>query len=724
MSKRRNLKREIKEKLNDAVLRGALETFAEVYPAVREKALENIEDVEALRESIKETKLDAVGRIEELANRFEKEAVKRGVKVFRAKTGDDLNKYILDLCRERGVKGIVKSKSMASEEVDLSPALEKAGFSVKETDLGEWIISLAGHKPSHMVLPAIHLNRYQVSEYFSRELDKSIDPDIAFMVQTTRVALRESFLNADMGITGANFGVAENGAIGLVTNEGNARLATTLPRIHVVIIGYEKLIPTMKDATPILRLLPRNATAQLMTSYMSIISGPTPIMVKGSDGWKEDKKEIHYILLDNGRLAAAHDDIFKEIYQCIRCGACLNVCPVYELVGGHVYSGHTYMGGIGTILSAFTGGMKEFEDFNALCIGCRKCTTVCPGKINIPDLIEEMRKRSVKENGLPFAVSKIFDVMTDRRFFHSLLRVASIAQKPFTSGGLVRHLPLFLGGMTKDRSLPSIAKIPLRDRISKVTKKIEKPIKRVGFFSGCTMDFVFPETGENVIKVIQDLNMEIVYPDGQGCCGKPVSATGDVEHTKKIAMNNIKAFEGFDIDVIICACPTGVEQIRDYPHLFEDDPEWEKRAKSMADKVEEFCFFVAHEYEKTGRLKKAEQKAGAIKVTYHDSCHLKRVLGIYEEPRKLIESVEGYELVEMKDADKCCGMSGAFGVQHSNLSISMLKHKMDNIKDTGAGVVACACSGCMVQLQGGIDQQAPDKKMKHIADILAENIRD
>jgi len=724
MSRRRNLKREIREKLKDDVLRGALETFADVYPASREKAFEAIEDVDALRESLKSMKRDAVERIEELVDRFEEEATRRGVNVFRAKTGDDLKKYILDLCRERNVKGVVKSKSMASEEVDLSPALIEAGLSVKETDLGEWIISLAGHKPSHMVLPAIHLNRYQVSEYFSRELDKTIDPDIAFMVQTARVTLREKFLSADMGITGANFGVAENGAVGLVTNEGNGRLVTTLPRIHVAIIGYEKLIPTMKDAIPILRLLPRNATGQLMSSYMSMISGPTPVMGNRNGKWEEDEKEVHYILLDNGRLAAAHDEIFKEIYQCVRCGACLNVCPVYELVGGHVYGGHTYAGGIGTILSAFTSGMKEFEDFNALCIGCRKCTTVCAGKINIPDLIEEMRRRAVRENGLPLAVSGIFDVMTNRRFFHSLLRVASIAQKPFTSNGLVRHLPLFLGGMTKDRSLPSIANVPLRDRLDNVIKTIENPVKRVGFFSGCTMDFVFPETGENVIKVIQDLNMEVVYPDGQGCCGKPVSATGDVDHTKKIAMNNIQAFEDLDVDVIICACPTGVEQIRDYPHLFEDDPEWKKRAQRMADKVEEFCFFVAREYEKAGRLKKTEGKADAIKVTYHDSCHLKRVLDICDEPRKLIESVEGYELVEMKDADKCCGMSGAFGVQHSNLSISMLKHKMDNIRNTGAQIVACACSGCMVQLQGGVDQQALGVRMKHIADILAENIRD
>ncbi|MBW2635938.1 MAG: LUD domain-containing protein [Deltaproteobacteria bacterium] len=723
-AKKRNIKKEIKEKLNDEVLRGVLSRFAREYPAAREKALENIEDVNALRESLRDMKRDTVAHIEEVADKFEAEAVKRGVKVFRAANGNELRNYVLNLCRERGVKRVVKSKSMASEEVDLNQTLKAEGIRVKETDLGEWIISIAGHKPSHMVLPAIHLNRYQVADYFSKELSRDIQPEIPFMVQTARVNLREEFLRADMGISGANFGIAENGSIGLVTNEGNGRLVTTLPPIHVVIIGYEKLIPTLRDAIPILQLLPRGATAQLMTSYMSLISGPTPIMVKRNGRWEEDEKEIHYILLDNGRLAAAHDDKLKEIYQCVRCASCLNVCPVYALVGGHVYGGHTYAGGIGAILTSFLSGMGEFEQFNELCIGCRRCTEVCPGMIDIPGLIEELRRRSVKEHGLPFIVDKIFNVMTNRRLFHGLLRAASITQKPFTSEGLVRHLPFFLAGMTKDRSLPSIADVPLRDRIDKITKKIEKPVKRVGFFSGCTMDFVFPETGENVIKVTQDLNMEVVYPDGQGCCGKPVSATGDVEHTKKIAMNNIKAFEDFDIDIIICACPTGVEQIRDYPHLFEDDPKWKERAKDMADKMEEFCFFVAREYEKTGRLEKADKKADAIKVTYHDSCHLKRVLDIYEEPRKLIESVEGYELVEMKDADKCCGMSGAFGVQHSNLSIPILKQKMDNIKDTGPGIVACACSGCMVQLQGGVDQQAPDKKMKHVADILAENIRD
>jgi len=722
-AQKRNIKKEIEEKLNDNILRSALERFAREYPAAREKALENIEDVDALRESLRDMKRDTVAHIEEVADTFEAEALKRGIKVFRAADGNELRNYVLNLCKEKGVKRVVKSKSMASEEVDLSPFLEKAGLSVKETDLGEWIISLAGHKPSHMVLPAIHLNRYQVSEYFSRELDESIEPDIAFMVQTARVNLRQEFLQADMGITGANFGIAENGSIGLVTNEGNGRLVTTLPPIHVVIIGYEKLIPTIKDALPILRLLPRGATAQLMSSYMSMIGGPTPVMVKEDGKWVETQKEIHYILLDNGRLGAAHDDRLKEIYQCVRCASCLNVCPVYALVGGHVYGGHTYAGGIGAILTSFLSGMGEFEQFNELCIGCRRCTEVCPGMIDIPGLIEELRRRSVKKHGLPFVMGRISSIISNRRLFHGLLRVASTAQKPFKSGSVVRHLPLFLSGLTEGRSLPTIAETPLRDCISEVIKKIDNPVRRVGFFSGCTMDFVFPETGKNVIRVLQDLDMEVVFPDGQGCCGKPVSATGDVEYTKRIAKQNIKAFEDANVDVIVCACPTGVEQIREYAALLKDESDWAARAQTISSQIREFSSFVAEEYRKTGRLKKADGPHN-IKVTYHDSCHLKRVLGVYKEPRQLLETVGECELVEMHNADKCCGMSGAFGVTHANLSIPILKEKMDNIKDTGAQIVACACSGCMVQLQGGVDQQAPGVKMKHIADILAENIRD
>ncbi|MDR3565058.1 MAG: LUD domain-containing protein [Negativicutes bacterium] len=720
-SANRNLKKEINEKLADQVLRDALARFGEAYPVARAKAYENVDDIEALRDSLRDMKIATVADLDAVADKFEAEATKRGAKVFRAKDGDALKEYLLNLCEAKGVKRIVKSKSMASEEIHLNHTLEKAGLHVKETDLGEWIISLAGHKPSHMVMPAIHLNRQQVADYFSKELSEDIPADIPFMVQTARVALRDEFLQADMGISGANFGIAENGAIGLVTNEGNARLVTTLPRIHVAIIGYEKLIPTIKDAVPILRSLPRNATAQLLTSYVSMISGPAPTMVKKDGKWVEEEKELHIILFDNGRLKAAKDDKFKQIYQCVRCASCLNVCPVYQLVGGHVY-GHIYAGGIGAILTAFLNSMGDFEAFNELCIGCRKCTTICPGKIDIPGLIEELRTRAVKEHGLPFAVRTVFEnVISNRRLFHSLLRVASLGQKPFQSGEFIRHLPLFMAGLTKDRSLPAVADSPLRDRVHKITKNPANPVKTVAFFSGCNLDFVFPETGESVYKVLQDLNIQVVFPEDQGCCGKPVIGMGDAETTKKIAKRNIAAFEEANVDYVIAACPSCTETLHvTYAELLHDDPAWAKRAETFSHKVREFSQFVAEEYEKAGRLGK--ESAGGTKVTLHDSCHMKRVLEIHEEPRKLLAGAAGYELVEMKDCDKCCGMAGAFGIKYAELSGPILKQKVTNIKDSGAQVVAVGCPACMMQLRGGLDKQAPEIKVKHVADILAEGI--
>ena len=716
---KRDLRKEIHDKLQDQVLRGALGRFAEQYPISRANAYSNVDDIEALRDSLKNMKLETVEHLEEVANKFELEATKRGAKVFRAKDGDALKKYLLDLCVEKDVKRIVKSKSMASEEIHLNKALKEAGIHVKETDLGEWIIAIAGHTPSHMVMPAIHLNRQQCADYFTQELGEEIPADIPFMVQTARKNLRDEFLQADMGISGANIAIAENGAICLFTNEGNGRLTTTLPRIHVAIVGYEKLIPTVKDAVSIARLLPRNATAQMMTSYFTWISGPSPTMVKRDGEWVEEEKELHIILFDNGRLEAAKDDMFKQIYQCVRCAGCLNVCTTYQLVGGHVY-GHIYAGGIGAILTAFLNSMDEFDQFSDLCIGCRKCTEVCPGKIDIPGLIEELRNRSVKKKGLPLMLRTLFrDVIANRRLFHTLLRAGSIAQKPVQSGQFVRHLPLFMAGLTKDRSLPTIANTPLRDEIASMIKKPTTPTKKVAFFSGCAIDFVLPDTGKSVVKVLQDLNMEVCFPDEQGCCGKPALGYGETEAVVTMAKNNIAAFEAVNPDVIVAACPTCMETWHTtYAELLAGEPEWQARAALMGAKMREFTSFVAEEYEKAGRLVK---KSGNSKVTLHDSCHQKRVLGITQQPRDLIASA-GCEFVEMKDPDRCCGMAGTFGLTHAELALPILQLKIDNIKNSEADTVAVTCPGCMIQLRGGLDKAAPGLKVKHVADILADQI--
>ena len=314
------------------------------------------------------------------------------------------------------------------------------------------------------------------------------------------------------------------------------------------------------------------------------------------------------------------------------------------------------------------------------------------------------------------------NVISNRKVFHGLLRLASIGQKPFTTGNVIRHLPLFLAGMAKDRSLPAVADVPLRDRIAKITKKVVKPTKRVAFFAGCNTDFIFPETGEAVYKVLQDLKMEMVFPEDQSCCGKPLLGMGDREIAMKIAKRNIIAFEEAKADVIISSCPTCTETWHEtYVDLFADDAEWKARAEKLAHKFREFTSFVAEHYAKAGRLTKV---AGGTKVTYHDSCHAKRGLGIYKEPRALLDASSDYDLVEMKDCDKCCGMAGAFGIKYTEISMPILKAKITNIKDTGAEIIAVGCPACMMQIQGGLDKQAPNIKVKHIAQLLAEKIKD
>lgn len=722
--KERNIKAEIKEKLHDPILSDNLARFAKQYPQARLKAYANVDDIDELRNELRDMKKQTVAHIEEVADKFQASLEERGAKVFRAKDGDELKAQLLQICKENNIHRIVKSKSMATEEIHLNHFLEQQGLRVKETDLGEWMLSVAGQKPSHMVMPAIHLNRKQCAKFFSDELKEDISSDIPYMIQIARKVLREEFLKADMGITGANFGIAENGAIGLVTNEGNARIVTTIPPVHVIIIGYEKLIPKISDAAKIMRLLPRNGTGQRMVSYLTLIDGPTPIIHEKEGKLVEENKKVYVILLDNGRLKAAHDDKLKEVYQCVRCSSCLNVCPIWSTVGGHVY-GYIYSGGIGAILTGLLNGMDNFSQFSDLCIGCRRCTTICPGKIDIPGLIEELRRRNFAQKGQSLPEKIIFKkVMSNRKLFHTLLRAASLGQKPVQSGNFIRNLPLFFAKMTQGRSLPAIASTPLRDCTDELMKQNPKnPKMRVAFFSGCNIDFVFPNTGKSVFKVLQNLGVEVIYPQKQNCCGKPIIGSGDLETARKIAKENIQALEETNADYIVAACPTCTETLeKTYVELFKDDSQWLARSKVLSKKIREFSQFVFSMYKEMNKLDDTVNNEGKIKITYHDSCHMKRGLNIYKEPRVLLKNTKKYNFVEMQGCDQCCGMAGAFGMKYKDISLRLLSRKLENIKDSQADIVAVACPACMMQIGGGLDKQMPNVKVKHIADILAEEL--
>src|SRR5208283_2424757 len=454
--------------------------------------------------------------------------------------------YITSLCKEKGVKKVVKSKSMASEEIHLNKHLARHGIQADETDLGEWIVQLAHQTPSHFVMPALHLTKEEISDLFSKEVNKPLSNDIQQLVKVARKELREKFFNAELGISGANIAIAETGTIVTVTNEGNARLVTTLPKIHVAIVGLEKLVANYADAAPILIALPKSATSQLMTSYVTFITGPTP----NDDG---SMKDLHIILMDNKRTEMARDPKFKQALQCIRCASCLNVCPVYRLVGGHVF-GHIYTGGIGTILTAWFIELKATEDIQGLCIGCGKCKEICPGKIDIPELILEIRRRLATKQGLPFIYKSALSLINNRKLFHAMLRAASLAQKPFVKDGFIRHLPMFLSGLSEYRSLPTIAAVPFRELFKKIRQPASKT--KVAFFSGCAIEFVFPKIGEAVVKVLNKSGIEVLFPEGQSCCGIPHWGSGAFDMAALAAAHNIKPLLENDVQYVVTACAT------------------------------------------------------------------------------------------------------------------------------------------------------------------------
>ena len=602
---------------------------------------------------------------------------------------------------------------MATEEIHLNPYLEAAGIEVGETDLGEWIIQLAGQTPSHMVMPAIHLTKEEVSDLFSKELDERLSSDIPRLVKVARDQLRPRFLRADMGISGANIAVAETGSIVLVTNEGNARLVTSLPKIHVALVGIEKLVEKFADIAPILKALPRSATAQLLTSYVSIVTGQTP----NSDG---SKKELHIILMDNHRSEMAADPMFKEAMQCIRCASCLNVCPIFRLVGGHVF-GKVYTGGIGTILTAWYDELQSSEYIQGLCIQCGACKDVCPAKIDIPGLILEIRRRLVKDQGVPLLQKSIYSVVNNRRLFHGILRAASIAGKPFATGKFIRHLPLFLADLTDGRSLPAIAAKPFRD----VFKTIEQPkgLKETAiFYAGCLIDFAYPEMGVALVKVLNKAGIAVKFPEGQTCCGAPARYNGAYEVAAQNAADNITALLDEPATYVVSACPTCTVALNhEFITTFESLGQSERlpRARELAAKTIDFSTLVKRLVDEGRLTLKEGQQLG--KITYHDSCHLKRTLHAEHQPRELLQRV-GYELTEMFECDTCCGMGGSYSLKLPEISAPILQRKLKNIKETGAPLVAMDCPGCVMQIRGGMDQDGAAIRVQHTVELIAAQV--
>jgi L-lactate dehydrogenase complex protein LldF len=441
----------VERALHDESLQTALGRATARFVGNRAGAFSALSAPDALRDQARAIRASALSRLDVLLERLEANVTARGGTVCWAADGEEARRYIAELARSRGVQTIVKSKSMAAEEIHLNEALEEAGLSVVETDLGEYIIQLAGETPSHIIAPSIHKTREQVSELFSEHLGMPATDDIPTMTQTARAALRQRFLQADMGISGVNFGVADEGAVVVVENEGNARLSTSVPRIHVAIMGIERIVERLDDLGVMLQVLARSATGQKLSVYTSVISGPA------RPGESDGPEEFHLVLLDNGRSQILGGQ-YAEALMCIRCGACLNACPVYQSIGGHAY-GSVYAGPIGAVLTPLL--QPDFPDKHLLPQAsslCGACQEVCPVRIAIPDMLLRLRADAVREGKYHPAEKAAMDsyalTMKNPALYRAGGALARLGSRLLGRKGRIRRLPPPLHLWTKERDFP------------------------------------------------------------------------------------------------------------------------------------------------------------------------------------------------------------------------------------------------------------------------------
>ena len=673
----------LKKALRNQFVRNTLGTFATAYKEARGRVFEGM-DLPGLKTEIARGKDAGLPQLMEIYEEFKAKAEAAGAQVHLAKTAHEANEIIAGIGRKAQAKLMVKSKSMTAEETFLNQHLEKEGFEVVETDLGEWIIQLRHEGPSHMVMPAIHLSRQEVADLFSKVTGVKQEPDIGALVKVARRELRKAFLTADMGISGANFAVAETGTLGIISNEGNARLVTTLPRVHVALVGLDKLVPDLKAALRILKVLPKSATGQAITSYVTWITGATECLA-APDG----KKELHIVFLDNGRLALARDPLFSQALRCIRCGACANVCPIYSLVGGHNY-GHVYIGAIGLILTYFYHGRANARAIVQNCLNCQACKEACPAGIDLPHLIKEVYGEISREEGQKPAKNRLLRrVMKDRRLFHFLLRAASKAQKPWAKEGYLRHLPFFFGGEQDFRSLPAIARTPFRDRFARLAPQVTNPRYRVALFGGCLVDFVYPEQGEALLQLLRDQGVQLVYPLEQTCCGLPAKMMAEDDLAREVAKQNLAALDPADYDYILTLCASCGSHLKEnYPKLLGNEPGLGVKAQQFADKIIDFSSFMTNVL----KIDPSRFQAKGKKVAYHAPCHLCRGLGVKEEPRELLQ-VSGLDYIPAQDEEVCCGMAGSYAMDFPEISAALLEKKLDNVEATGAEMLVTDCPG-------------------------------
>jgi len=460
--------RRAEDALADRALQGKVQRATGRLTAGRAAGFAALEGADAVRDRARAIRADVVAHLDQHLATFAERLTALGGHVHWAADAEEAVRIVAGIATSRGVRTAVKSKSMVSEEIELNPGLERAGVRVVETDLGEWVVQLAHDHPSHIIAPIIHKSREDVAAVFRDQAGATAEDlaDVPAMTAFARRMLRQEFLQADMGISGGNFGVAETGSVCLVTNEGNGRLTTTVPRIHVALMGIERIVPTMADLGTVLRVLARSATGQPLSVYTNIVTGPRRAASSGHDAEPDGPEEVHVVLVDNGRSTLLGTDM-AEILYCIRCGACLNACPVYQAIGGHAY-GSVYPGPVGAVLTPALRGLGVFGELPHASSLCGACKEVCPVRIDIPRMLLALRARGVEEVGQPRWISSglrwYARVATRPRLFAMAGAAAARLTRAVADRGWVRRLPGPLARWTAHRDFPAMPARSFQDQ--------------------------------------------------------------------------------------------------------------------------------------------------------------------------------------------------------------------------------------------------------------------
>jgi iron-sulfur cluster protein len=735
----RDIGRETRAALADPVLEAAMSRAMKTMRERRAAAWPSPARFEQLRAKARDIKEAAVENQERLLAEFERKAAAAGAVVVNVTTPEEAREYIVELARARSVRQVVKAKSMTSEEIHLGPALEEAGMTVVEGDLGERIIQLAGERPSHLVVPAIHKSKEEIIRLFTATMGIADPPtDAEGLTRLVREDLRACFLEADMGITGVNFAVAETGSIVLVENEGNASLTSQLPPLHVALMGREKVIPALADLGVFLELLPRSATGQKLTSYVSVITGrqsspvlggrpagssavPSPLEQPG-----KSRREFHLVIMDNGRSAARADEELREVLRCIRCGACLNACAPYTLVGGHVYGGDPYPGGIGCAWTYITKGHSQAWDFNGLCTTCSRCTEVCPVMIDIPWVNTVIRQRNNKEFGAGLRQHMFARVDLLGRFMSPIAPVANAVMGSWPPRLAFRALGIdparkidrferqtFLGWWKQRSRLvdgaPGVAAAsPGGGPQSAV------PLGRVALFVDCWINHNLPKVGRDAVRVLEHLGVEVTVAHNS-CCGRPAMSQGMLRTPRRRAAENLTALgllidEGYEIVTIEPSCLSALRD--DYARLLErtafaGDARIARLEEHSHDIAEYLCRLADQ-----GRIPETLGRLSETTLLYHGHCHAKS-LGIGKAPADLLRRIQGATVHELEAL--CCGMVGSFGYkkEYSTLSRAIGAQLFEQIEGVEGEVVACGVS-CRSQIEMGTG-----RRVRHPVEVLA-----